>query len=266
VRLQSDIKVRVKNKIIGGPDVLICAPLLAARRSSLFKEADAIKRLAPDLLEWRIDGYDGVRDLNHSLDTLAQLRRQLGDTPLIFTCRTHSEGGRIKLAGDQRRHLITSAMASGNLDIVDIELCNPADFIQSIMETARVSGVRVILSHHDFETTPDETFILDTLFRARDLGANIAKVAVMPREHADVLTLMSATLKARQRGLGIPAITMSMGPRGRLSRLAGGLFGSDITFAAGTTPSAPGQIPIDFLRKGMTALYDESLWQGDASG
>ena len=257
MRRQSDIKVRVKNKVIGGPDLLICIPLLAAQTSDLFKEAAAIKQLAPDLLEWRIDGYDEVADLNQSLGTLAQLRRQFRDMPLIFTCRTHSEGGLKKLAGNQRQRLITSAIASGNLDMVDIELSNHTDFVQAIMETAGTYGVRVILSYHNFEITPDEAFIFDTLFKARDLGADIAKVAVTPREYEDVLTLLSATLKARRQGLKIPAITMSMGPRGRLSRLAGGLFGSDITFASGTTLSAPGQIPVEFLRKGMAALYDE---------
>ena len=255
MRLQSDIQITVKNTVIGGPDFLICMPLLATEKSDLFREAATIKRSDPDLLEWRIDGYRHVRDINNSLDTLAELRIQFCDTPLVFTCRIHSEGGLKKLTCDQRQHLLTEAMASGNLDIVDIELHNDADFVQSIMETARKFGVRVVLSYHNFEMTPDETFIFDTLLKARDLGADIAKVAVMPKGYHDVLALLNATLKARQQGLKIPAITMSMGPQGRLTRLAGGLFGSDITFASATTPSAPGQLPIEILRQAMVALY-----------
>lgn len=255
MRLQSDIQIAVKKKIIGGPDFLICMPLLAAKKPDLLKKAAAIKQLNPDLLEWRIDAYDHVQDIDHSLDTLAELRVHFSDTPLVFTCRIHSQGGLKKLASDQRHHLLTAAMTSGNLDIVDIELCNEADFVQSIMETARKSSVRVILSYHNFDITPDETTIFDTLFKARDLGADIAKVAVMPRGDHDVLTLLSATLKARQHGLKIPAITMSMGHQGRLTRLAGGLFGSDVTFASGITSSAPGQMPIENLRQAMAALY-----------
>ncbi len=256
MRLQSDIQVTIKNKVIGGPDFLICMPLLATERSDLFKKAAVLKQLDPDLLEWRIDGYGHVQDINDSLDTLAELRIQFRNTPLVFTCRIHSEGGLKKLTCDQRQQLLTAAMASGNLDIVDIELCNDADFVQSIMETARNFSVRVILSYHNFEMTPDETFIFDTLLKARDLGADIAKVAVTPKGCHDVLTLLSATLKAREQGLKIPAITISMGPQGRLSRLACGLFGSDITFASGGTPSAPGQIPIEILKQGMAMLYD----------
>ena len=258
MRLQSDIQITIKNTVIGGPDFLICMPLLATEKSDLFREAATIKRSDPDLLEWRIDGYRHVQDINDSLDTLAELRFQFSDTPLVFTCRIHSEGGLKKLTRDQRHRLLTEVMASGNLDIVDIELRNDVDFIRSIMETARNTSVRVILSYHDFKMTPNETFIFDTLLKARDLGADIAKVAVMSKGYHDVLTLLSATLKARQQGLKIPAITMSMGPQGRLTRLAGGLFGSDITFAGAATPTAPGQMPIDNLRQAMAALYCQS--------
>jgi 3-dehydroquinate dehydratase-1 len=50
-------------------------------------------------------------------------------------------------------------------------------------------------------------------------------------------------------------ITMSLGPEGRITRLAGGLFGTDITFAMGEAASAPGQIRIQTLRQAMAALY-----------
>jgi 3-dehydroquinate dehydratase-1 len=40
-----------------------------------------------------------------------------------------------------------------------------------------------------------------------------------------------------------------MGPLGAVTRVAGGLFGSDLAFAVGTRPSAPGQIPLEELRR-----------------
>jgi len=255
MRLQSDIKVEIRNKIIGGPDFLICVPLVSGESSDLFKEVAAIRQMDPDLLEWRIDGYDHVQDIDTSLDTLAELRTGLDDIPIIVTCRIHSEGGLKKLTSHERQRLLTAAMATGNLDIADIELCNDVHFVQTIMETARKFDVRIILSHHDFKSTPEETFIVDTLFKARDMGADIAKIAVMPQSYQDVLTLLKATLKTREHGLKIPAISISMGPQGALSRIAGGLFGSDVTFASGITPSAPGQVPIKHLRNAMSVLY-----------
>jgi 3-dehydroquinate dehydratase-1 len=47
---------------------------------------------------------------------------------------------------------------------------------------------------------------------------------------------------------------MSMGEEGGITRIAGGLFGSDLTFALGKASSAPGQIPIADLRRAWSAL------------
>jgi 3-dehydroquinate dehydratase-1 len=47
------------------------------------------------------------------------------------------------------------------------------------------------------ESTPDETVIVDRLSRAQALGADIAKIVVIPKDYRDVLTLLNATLSAR---------------------------------------------------------------------
>jgi 3-dehydroquinate dehydratase-1 len=149
-----------------------------------------------------------------------------------------------------------AAIRSGLLDLADVEMCNETAFIEAIKETAGRYGTRLILSYHNFDQTPDEAFIFDKLVQAREMGADIAKVAVMPKNYKDVLILLNATLKARTEHLEIPIITMSMGPEGGVTRLAGGLFGSDLTFAIGKEASAPGQIPIGALRQAMTVLYE----------
>ena len=87
------------------------------------------------------------------------------------------------------------------------------------------------------------------------MGADIAKIAVMPKDYHDVLTLLAVTNTARNGQVGIPMITISMGEAGKISRLAGGLFGSDITFAAGRESSAPGQMSFHDLQRGMALLY-----------
>jgi len=69
------------------------------------------------------------------------------------------------------------------------------------------------------------------------------------------LTLLNATNRARNTSVEVPIVTMSMGPEGQITRLAGGLFGSDITFAIGKNASAPGQIPIAALREAMAIFY-----------
>lgn len=255
MRRQSAVKVKVRQTIIGGPDPLVCLPLVAAQKQDLLHQADASTRLRPDLIEWRADGFGGAGDIAQCLAALEALRPVIGDIPLIFTCRIDAEGGMQPISPPNRRALIDAAIRSGKVDIVDIELINDIQFIRDLRTAAEQHNVRLMLSYHDFRKTPDEAFIRGKLEQAQALGAHIAKVAVMPTNDQDVLTLLSATLKARTQTVKIPMATISMDRKGVVTRMAGGLFGSDITFAMGPASSAPGQIPIHDLRQAMAVLY-----------
>lgn len=255
MRLQCERIIKVKGKTIGGPEPLVCLPLVAQTAADLVNQATELMKLSPDILEWRIDGFDGVNNCGECLQALSALRTATQSLPIIFTCRIHTEGGLCTMDPKTRLDLICAAIETGHLDIVDIELCNPPDFIETVLKTAGKNDVSVILSFHDFEKTPEEKVILECLMRAQNMGAHIAKAAVMPENMADVLALLNATFKARTQGLQIPIVTMSMGAQGVVTRLAGGLFGSDITFAIGKNASAPGQIHIQELRQAMTLLY-----------
>lgn len=255
MRQQSKLQVTVRGAVIGGPRPLICLPLVGETRAEVLQEAKELIALQPDLLEWRIDAYEKVENVGDCLSTLKGLREIMGEIPLIFTCRIELEGGFKKIAQEKRLGLITAAIESGNIDIVDIELCNEEGFVQSINLKAKANNVKLVLSHHNFTETPSEPFIYAKLVEAQTAGADISKLAAMPKNHGDVLTLLGATNKARNEAVQIPIVTMSMGPEGAVSRLAGGLFGSDITFAVGLQESAPGQIPIKDLKTGMDLLY-----------
>ena len=255
--MQCERPVTVRGKTIGGAAPLVCLPLVAKDAGDLMLQARELVSLAPDLLEWRIDGFGNVENIGESLQALAGLRAVAGSLPLIFTCRIDSEGGMRAMARETRLKLITASIETGLLDLVDIELCNDAAFIETVLDTAKRHDVKVILSFHDFEKTPGEDVILERLVRAQQMGGHIAKVAVMPQNYHDVLVLLGATLKARTAMLQIPVVTMAMGNEGVVTRLAGGLFGSDITFAIGKNASAPGQILIGELRKAMSILYSE---------
>jgi 3-dehydroquinate dehydratase-1 len=255
MRIQPERKINIMGKTIGGSKPLICAPLVAKTKRDLLHEAKELLRLTPDILEWRVDGFNQAKMIDKSLLALSELRGQVKSIPLILTCRIDTEGGIQKINRDIRLNLILESIKTGLLDMVDIELVNDAAFIGLILDNAKQHNVKVILSYHDFEKTPDENFIFDRLFHAQNLGADITKVAVMPNGIKDVLVLLNATFRARTKGIKIPLVTISMGAKGIVTRLTGGLFGSDITFAVGKNASAPGQIPIDDLRRTLALLY-----------
>ena len=58
MKLQCKRPVNVNGISIGGPAPLICLPLVAENDTDLFRQAQALLPLAPDLLEWRIDAFD----------------------------------------------------------------------------------------------------------------------------------------------------------------------------------------------------------------
>ena len=96
-----------------------------------------------------------------------------------------------------RLELNSAVMETGDIDLIDVELCNDREFIDILRAQAQTCGVKLILSYHNFAETPSEHFIYSKLFEAQTSGGDIAKFAAMPKNYGDVLTLLNATQKAR---------------------------------------------------------------------
>ena len=243
----------VRNAEFGGARPLICVPLVAGSLTGLLQQAARAHALSPDVVEWRADAFDDL-----SSDGVARSAQALRDVldreALIFTLRASNEGGARPLAQQVRAGIMRAAIGSRQFDMVDLELANGQDFNASLIQLAHSQGVRVILSFHDFQSTPDNGALVATVAEMVRQGADIAKVACMPREPADVLRLLEVTLTARRMFPAVPLCTMSIGNLGVLTRIAGFLFGSDMSFAVGTAASAPGQMPIAELRAAIETL------------
>ena len=222
----------------------VCVSLLARTLPELEAEAAQLLAQGPDLIEWRADFFDAVADEAAVLVAAVRLRLLLGATPLLFTLRSLREGGRDTGLGEARASaLIASVGATGDAAFVDVEMACQVGQLRGIQAACRPSDTRVILSSHDFSATPPAEELLARFRHAAALGADVAKVAVMPRCAGDVLVLLDATERAA-RELSIPLVSMAMGPLGLVTRVFGSRFGSGLTFASGAVASAPGQIPL----------------------
>lgn len=240
--------------LAGGRLPAICAPLVGRTREQLLAEVAAVAALAPDLLEWRVDFHEGIADTADVVDLAGRLKAAAGGIPLLFTRRSSREGGEpIPLLEPQVIALCGAVCASGHVDFVDYEMSNTPDEVCEMRERSRAAGVQLVLSFHDFQGTLPLEQLQEKFALAEQLGADVAKVAVMPRDMQDVLTLLAATLHA-SRSLSIPVISMAMGGPGAVTRLAGGLFGSALSFAVGQSASAPGQWPIEELETALALL------------
>lgn len=241
--------IDVRGRKLGGGPPLICSPLIGKTRKRLLDEAAVVVAKAPDIIEWRVDYFEDIADTSAVVKAGRALRGVLAGVPLIFTRRSTREGGQaIKLDDSGVVRLYETVGAEGLADLLDFEMDNSPGHVRKVVETAHRQGVRVILSYHNFKKTPALKTLVRRFVDADRLSADVAKVAVMPRDLFDVLTLLSATAQAEAKAR-IPLISMSMGPLGAVTRMVGGLFGSSLSFAVGEGSSAPGQLPIAELRK-----------------
>ncbi|OMD49193.1 3-dehydroquinate dehydratase [Paenibacillus borealis] len=247
--------VTVKNVTLGEGVPKICVSLIGATLTELKEEAEALKALAPDVVEWRSDFFAGVDNIEAVTEILEMIQAILPDLPLIFTFRSAREGGERQIATEDYIRLNKAAAASGFVDIIDVELFNEEADVQALIAAAHDCGVFVIVSNHDFQGTPSEEEIVSRLRKAQELGGDLPKIAVMPCSAADVLTLLAATNRMQELYADRPIITMSMAGEGVISRLAGEIFGSALTFGAAHKPSAPGQVAVAELRKVLELLH-----------
>lgn len=239
--------------LAGGALPAVCVPLVGRDVDALEAEVAALAAEPPDLLEWRVDHFAAIGDTAQVIETASRIRQAAG-VPLLFTRRSQREGGQpIGLTELQVVELYRAVCAQGAADIADCEMAADPGHVAAVREAAHAGGIALLLSFHDFDRTPPAAEMLGRFRQAQDLGADIGKLAVMPRRRSDVLALLQATLQASEE-LAIPVAGMAMGAMGAASRLCGGEFGSALTFAAGRQASAPGQLPLADLRRGLSAL------------
>lgn len=75
-------------------------------------------------------------------------------------------------------------------DAVDIELFHDEDRVKELVAEAHNYNVVVIMSNHDFEKVPTKDVIEFRLKKMAALGADVPKLACMPHNAKDVLTLI----------------------------------------------------------------------------
>ena len=151
---------------------------------------------------------------------------------------------------------IIKAAQTGYLDLVDVEIFSVDDIVKKIIDGAHAAGVKVIASNHDFFKTPAKADIIYRLRKMQDMNADIPKIAVMPQNKKDVLTLLAATEEMTTNYADRPIITMSMAGTGVISRLCGEVFGSSMTFGAAKKASAPGQMGVNDLNTVLGLLHN----------
>ena len=239
--------VEVRNIKLGEGIPKICVPLVGKTNEEILEEAKFLQNVKFDLIEWRVDHYKDVEDIEKVIEIVKALRDEVKDAVILFTFRSKKEGGELEVSTEYYSELNQTIAQTKLVDLIDVELFTGDELVKDMVKTAHKNNVKVVMSNHDFYKTPAKDEIINRLCKMQDLGADLPKIAVMPNTSEDVVTLLAATEEMHTKYAKQPIITMSMGALGLVSRLSGETFGSALTFGAAKAASAPGQISVDKL-------------------
>ena len=248
--------VMLGNVEIGAGCPKVIVPIVGQTKSEILAKATELSGLNFDVVEWRVDFYEDVFSTEAVLATLREMRKALGTKPILFTFRTKKEGGEKEIDMADYTALNTAVISSGDADACDVEIFSGNDVVRTIIDAAHAAGKVVVASNHDFFKTPSQADLVYRLRKMQDMGADIPKIAVMPQNKQDVLTLLSATEEMSRCYAERPIITMSMAGLGSISRIACEIFGSCLTFGSGAQASAPGQIGAEALHQALQIVHD----------
>ncbi len=187
------------------------------------ESAMSLLKKTPDLAEHRLD----------YMETPDYLKT---DIPLIATCRPSFLGGKFDGPEERRFEILKGAIAHG-YKYVDVELEADDALRKDLITFAREHDCKVIISTHDFKSTPEELeLLLDAIVLA---GADIAKIVTTPETDKDCKKLISLYPRSP-----IPLIAFCMGDIGRFTRVLGHYLGAPFTYVSLGEKTAPGQFSI----------------------
>jgi len=157
------------------------------------------------------------------------------------------------LFNDSERLSAIETAVKCSADYIDADIENSKSFIESVIEMASKSSTKVIISYHNFDTTPSLIELDRIIKKARQLKCDIVKIACM-----------TETYEEAERLLSIPSdydniVIAGMGSKGERVRTLSLFAGSLFTYASPDSGKAvaPGQVPFTELTEKQKRYSDE---------
>lgn len=176
--------------------------------------------------------------------------------PLLFTCRPVWEGGLYKGDEASRIDLLCEAVRCGAA-YIDLELLALDQSLSRVQKALHGTDTQLIVSNHNFETTPPRGELLDILNKMKECGAHIGKLISTAHSYLDVLRVLQLQEDAAE--INLPLIAFCMGSAGVISRLGTLELGGYMTYCSleGNSGMAPGQIPVKAMHELIRLLHQD---------
>jgi 3-dehydroquinate dehydratase/shikimate dehydrogenase len=221
----------------------ICVPVCVRRADELVHTVKRAQEVA-DVVELRIDCVEPT-EVVAALKESAALHNS-ASVPFILTFRPAEQGGRRSIAAvdcvDFWLHKSQLGLATSFPDFADVEL----ELMDKDDIRQKLSGKRLICSHHDFVGMPRDLEGIYSRMAATD--ASILKIAVQAEDATDCIPVFNLIERAQREGRELIAI--AMGQAGVMTRILGPSRGSFLTYGSldEDSTTAPGQMTARELR------------------
>lgn len=214
----------------------ICIPVKTSDSQQAQKEILAAQKSADVVEIW----LDQIADLQ--LKELVKIKKK----PFLAVVKTPDEQGKFKQSDSKKIDLLIKC-ADLKFEYIDTAMDTDPKEIKRLIKNKKNS--QIILSYHNFSQTPLRTELRKIIRKHQTLEGDIIKIAVQPQTEKDVITVIELALELKEKQ--IPAIIISMGEKGKITRIVAPELDSVFMYAPLTKDqsSAPGQITADNLRQ-----------------
>jgi 3-dehydroquinate dehydratase type I len=222
--------------------IKICVSILPETTTDALNLIGKVENYKADFIEVRLDrlkNKNGLADITN-----------IGKLPMIATNRSPDSQGKFSGSETERQQILLKAAREG-FEYIDIELSTPK--LKDIVSALREINVKLIISFHDFDGTPNISKMHDVLQEEIAKGSDICKIVTTARSIEDNLTVLNFLSKACRSA---KVVCFCMGKLGKSSRLLSPLFGGFFTIAAleQGQETASGQLTISEMRTAYQAL------------
>ncbi len=227
---------------------LICVSVAAKTPASVASAVKPVLDLV-DVVEVRLDAMAKI-NVEKCCSLLAK--------PLLFTHRPGWEGGEFSGSEAKRIEPLFEAIKQ-RAAYIDFELNADARYRRQLLDALAVTETKMIISSHDFQSTPEANRLADILAEQIDSGAHIGKIVTVAHDRFDVLKVLNLLEKAADKNF--PLCAFCMGETGRLSRIASIFFGGFMTYGAlnEAQATAPGQLSVSKLNEVLKMFQKQFL-------
>lgn len=115
--------------------------------ADILNQAEKIKKLQPEMMEWRIDYFEDVILMNRLIEVANKLKDIMKDIPILITFRSQKFGGKTELdSEDAYLNLLKITIDFGLGNAIDIEQDHVSDRVNALIQDAKNKGLGVVLS------------------------------------------------------------------------------------------------------------------------